>query len=362
MVHANIGFLLERGRRADGFYTHRFDHSGEALDARADLYDQAFMLLALAYAGRALGRPELFAAAEELGDVLDKSWRLPNGGYFEGEIAVCPPYRQNPHMHLLECFIALHETTGAPRWRRDAEHIARLCVRSFFHSESGALLEYFDGELSPLEGDDGRIVEPGHCFEWAWLFERLTQWDASGASLISDGMARFARRHGVDHARGVAVNEVLIDGSIRNPAARLWPQTNGRRRRSPATGAPATTRSAPKPPRPTRAFSSISRRRPGAPGATRCRPTGHGSRSPRRADRCTTSPARLPSSWTRRQRGRELWRSLAETRRARMAPRPLRALGPPRNCGMSLRAAAGRKQWRTPSVRRTRFSDRKPRR
>ena len=77
----------------------------------------------------------------------------------------------------------------------------------------------------PLEGEDGRIVEPGHCFEGAWLFERLTQWGASDATLISDGMARFARRHGLDPARGVAINEVMIDGSVRNPAARLWPQT-----------------------------------------------------------------------------------------------------------------------------------------
>jgi mannose/cellobiose epimerase-like protein (N-acyl-D-glucosamine 2-epimerase family) len=225
MVRANIDFLLERGRRADGFYVHRFDHKGEVLDGRADLYDQAFMLLALAYAGRALSRPDLFVAAESLGDALHKSWRHAHGGYFEGEIAVCPPYRQNPHMHLLESFIALYEASGAQRWRDDAEHIAGLCSRSFLHSESGALLEYFDGELSPVEGEDGRIVEPGHCFEWAWLFERLAQWGVPRALPISDGMVRFARRHGVDHTRGVAINEVMTDGSMRNPAARLWPQT-----------------------------------------------------------------------------------------------------------------------------------------
>lgn len=225
MVHANIDFLLERGRRADGFYIHRFDHKGEVLDGRADLYDQAFMLLALAHAGRALSRPDLFVAAETLGDALHKSWRHTHGGYFEGEIAVCPPYRQNPHMHLLESFIALHEASGAARWRADAEYIAGLCSRSFLHSESGALIEYFDGELSPVEGEDGRIVEPGHCFEWAWLFERLAQWGLPRALPISDGMVRFARRYGLDHARGVAINEVMTDGSMRNPAARLWPQT-----------------------------------------------------------------------------------------------------------------------------------------
>jgi len=225
MVHANVDFLVERGRRADGFYIHRFDHKGEVFDPRADLYDQAFMLLALAYAGRALERPNLFAVADALGDALETNWRLPHGGYFEGEIAVCPPYRQNPHMHLLECFIALHEATAAPRWRREAEHIARLCARSFLHPESGALLEYFDVELQPLEGEDGRVVEPGHCFEWAWLFERLSDWDAPGASAVSDRMAAFARRHGLDPVHGVAINEVMTDGRVRNAAARLWPQT-----------------------------------------------------------------------------------------------------------------------------------------
>ncbi len=225
MVHANVDFLVERGRRADGFYIHRFDHRGDVFDPRADLYDQAFMLLALAHAGRALERPKLFAAAEELGDALEKAWRLPHGGYFEGEIAVCPPYRQNPHMHLLECFIALHEVTGAPRWRRDAEHIARLCARSFLHAETGALLEYFDAGLRPLEGQDGRVVEPGHCFEWAWLFETLAEWDAPDATAVSDRLAAFARRHGLDFVRGVAINEVTTDGRVRNAAARLWPQT-----------------------------------------------------------------------------------------------------------------------------------------
>jgi mannose/cellobiose epimerase-like protein (N-acyl-D-glucosamine 2-epimerase family) len=225
MVAADIEFLVERGRRSDGFFVHRFDEKGAVFDGRADLYDQAFMLLAFAYAGRSLGCPELFAVAEELGDVLEKSWRLPHGGYYEGEIAVCPPFRQNPHMHLLESFIALHEATGTPRWRRDSDHIARLCARSFLHAESGALLEYFDVELRPLEGEDGRIVEPGHCFEWCWLFETLVEWNVPDAAAISDRMAQFARRHGLDPVRGVAINEVLADGSVRNAAARLWPQT-----------------------------------------------------------------------------------------------------------------------------------------
>ncbi|HUO53397.1 MAG TPA: AGE family epimerase/isomerase, partial [Rhodoblastus sp.] len=225
MAECSADFLLRAGRRADGFFIHRFDSEGAVFDARADLYDQAFMLLALAHIGRAAQRPDFFVAAEALDDALDADWRLGHGGYFEGEIAQCPPFRQNPHMHLFEAFIALHAATGAPRWKVKADHIATLCERSFIDPASGALLEYFDETLQPLPGDDGRIVEPGHCFEWAWLMEQLAQAGHPDAIGISDRFAHFARAYGVDAGGGVAINEVMTDGRVRNGAARLWPQT-----------------------------------------------------------------------------------------------------------------------------------------
>jgi mannose/cellobiose epimerase-like protein (N-acyl-D-glucosamine 2-epimerase family) len=45
-----------------------------------------------------------------------------------------------------------------------------------------ALLEYFDADLQPAGGQEGCNVEPGHCFEWAWLFEPLAQWDVPEAT------------------------------------------------------------------------------------------------------------------------------------------------------------------------------------
>lgn len=225
MVEASVNFLLRAGRRPDGSYIHTFDAHGEPLDRRADLYDQAFMLLALAHSGRATGREELFAAAEALDDALEANWRLPQGGYWEGEIAPCPPFRQNPHMHLLESFIALHAVTGAHRWRQRVEHIAALCAKFFIDPVSGALTEYFDATLRPLPGVEGRIVEPGHCCEWAWLFETLAHWKVPNATEISDRLVGFARLHGIDPERGVAINEVTTDGTIHNAEARLWPQT-----------------------------------------------------------------------------------------------------------------------------------------
>ena len=40
MVAADIDFLVEKGRRSDGFFVHRFDYRGAVFDGRADLYDQ----------------------------------------------------------------------------------------------------------------------------------------------------------------------------------------------------------------------------------------------------------------------------------------------------------------------------------
>jgi mannose-6-phosphate isomerase len=225
MVEQSTDFLLKHGKRPDGLFIHSFDETGKQLDKRADLYDQAFMLLALAFAGRATARNDFLAAAEHLDDVLEARWRGSHGGYHEGEIAQCPPYRQNPHMHLLEGFIALYRVTGEKRWRKRAETIVDLCASSFLDPRTGALLEYFDERLKPRPGLEGRTVEPGHCFEWAWLMEKLANEGVYEALDLSGRLADFARAYGIDPLRGVTINEITTDGAVLNPDARLWPQT-----------------------------------------------------------------------------------------------------------------------------------------
>jgi mannose-6-phosphate isomerase len=222
-VGAAIDFLLERARRPDGLFVHAVTAEGDVADARADLYDQAFMLFSLGTAGKALDRPDLFDVAAALGDGLEAGWRHPKGGFAEGEIAG-PPRRQNPHMHLLEAFLALKAASGNPRWAALADEIAGLCAGSFIDPATGALLEYFADDFAQLPSEEGRIVEPGHCFEWAWLFETMIATGHVDAA-VSDRLVGFARAHGIDAARGVAINEVLTSGAIRDPRARLWPQT-----------------------------------------------------------------------------------------------------------------------------------------
>ena len=100
-----------------------------------------------------------------------------------------------------------------------------LASDKFIDPSTGALLEYFTDELDPAAGVEGRIVEPGHCFEWAWLFERLAAAGWQEGTRVSDRLTEFARSTGIDARRNVAINEVLTEGASHDLTARLWPQT-----------------------------------------------------------------------------------------------------------------------------------------
>jgi mannose-6-phosphate isomerase len=218
-----VDILLDRGRRSDGLLGHLFDSNGQRINDSVDLYDHAFGLFALAHAGHALERPELFDIAEQIQDKLDETWSRAQGGFWEGELTPSPPHRQNPHMHMFETALAHFRFTGRERWRKMADRLADLFRSRFWDAQSGAVTEYFDGNWLRLPTEEGAIVEPGHCLEWAWLWE--VGFDDGRGAPVSDGLTGFARRFGLSVAHGVAINEVRLDGFIKDGGARLWPQT-----------------------------------------------------------------------------------------------------------------------------------------
>lgn len=225
LVGETMELLLANARRSDGLFVHRLTGEGQVLDGRADLYDQAFMLFALGMAARALGREAYYDEAERFSALLTEHWGLPGGGYWEGEIVDLSVRRQNPHMHLLEACLCLYEGSGREGFLDSARSLAELCATRFIDPASGALLEYFDPAWRPAAGELGAVVEPGHCFEWAWLFERLSAFGWDRGTALAERLVSFARQHGICATRHVAINEVMLDGRARNPDARLWPQT-----------------------------------------------------------------------------------------------------------------------------------------
>lgn len=221
-VAHGLDFFVKNYRRPDGLFRTLVARDGSPLDEATWLYDQAFALLALAEADSALDRPDLRSVARRLAEALEVL-RLPGGGYIEA--SPDQPYQSNPHMHLFEACLAWEPRDPLGPWTAMADDIAGRALSRYIDA-NGALHEYFAADWSPAEGVAGRIVEPGHQFEWAWLLERWSRLRRRpDAHTAARRLYEIGAAHGVDPVRGVAFDQLLDDFSAYQPMARLWPQT-----------------------------------------------------------------------------------------------------------------------------------------
>lgn len=199
---------------------------GRVVKGDFDFYDHAFAMLAYASAFKV--RPDdksLEAAAVAIRDTILKTYAHPVRG-FEESVPRSLPLKANPHMHMFEACLAWMEAGGDDVWQSTAAMIADLCIEKFLHPDNGSLREFFDGDWRALSGEMGRIVEPGHQFEWAWLFLRWAK--KSGNDTYLEPARRLigiAEIYGTDTKRGVSFNEMWDDFSPKDTKARLWPQT-----------------------------------------------------------------------------------------------------------------------------------------
>jgi mannose-6-phosphate isomerase len=226
-VRSGLTRFDEVYRLGSGFYGALATVDGQLIDESFDLYNQAFAILGFCYTAKAL--PNIAEAmsdrAQALLDALKTHYAHPTAGFkATGGLPLC----SNPHMHLFEAALACEDQMGFDRdtWAGLADELAGLCMSRFVDPETGALREFFDGDWRHAEGVKGRIIEPGHHFEWAWL---LARWAQRRKRTDALSMAKRLFQIGVDHGicpdRRVAVMALLDDFSVHDPMARLWPQT-----------------------------------------------------------------------------------------------------------------------------------------
>lgn len=225
IVEKALAAYLARYRREDGLFRALVAADGSVLDDKVDLYDQAFALFGLCNAALALNDfVPLHPLAATLRDRLIA--RCAHQGGFAELQPDSLPLQSNPNMHLFEASLAWEAAGGDAGWTRMADGIANLALTRFIDADTGALREFFDADWRPAPGTPGRIVEPGHQFEWAWL---LLRWGRSRQrpDAVTAGLRllEIGETHGVDAARGVGFNSLLDDFSIHDHGARLWPQT-----------------------------------------------------------------------------------------------------------------------------------------
>ena len=214
-------------RLENGLYGNLADASGTLIDPTFDFYNQAFALFAAAQTAMAFPdrRDAMRSRALALLDVLQTDYAHPVAGFEEANPPV-EPLCSNPHMHLFEAMLAWEQVDPEGPWHKLADEIAALAMDKFIDAKSGGLREFFDHDWNPMPGEKGRIMEPGHQFEWAWL---LTRWGSlrnhDEAIAKAKRMFEIGETYGTCARRKVAIMSLYDDFTVHDPLARLWPQT-----------------------------------------------------------------------------------------------------------------------------------------
>lgn len=224
LIDHGIDFIAKHGRTDRGGWVRTLNANGSVADPVEDAYDHSCVLLALAHAYHC-GHEAALQLARETFHFIDS--HLEDGslnGFLEA-----PGWSgvrcSNPHMHMLESFLAWYAATGDRAYLRRAARVIDLFRCHFFDHETWTLGEYFDADWLPAPGEKGQWTEPGHHFEWASLLVDFAR--ASGQK----DLAAYARKlyssavaSGLNRATGLAYAAVSRQGMPLNRLSRSWPQ------------------------------------------------------------------------------------------------------------------------------------------
>ncbi|MEO0998458.1 MAG: AGE family epimerase/isomerase, partial [Pseudomonadota bacterium] len=221
-----LDFLLAACRRDDGLYGCVVDlHKRELIDPTPDLYDTAFVLLALSRAHGLLGATGLGTAIDALLDGLDRAFARAPGEGFRERLPPPAERRQNPHMHLFESCLTLAAASGDAAHRRRADDLLAFVRERFIDLEAGVVWERVDDGGKTL----ARSFEPGHSFEWVWLLaeHQRVLGTAAGLDDIQSRLYQQAVRV-VGDAPRIGL-EATLEAMPPEHGARLWSMTEALR-------------------------------------------------------------------------------------------------------------------------------------
>ncbi|MBS1038884.1 MULTISPECIES: AGE family epimerase/isomerase [Gluconobacter] len=220
-----------RGRDGDIGWIFSLAPDGRPAGRQRDLYAHAFILFAYGWAIQLTGEEKYRKIAYQTATEVEQIFSAPDAGYIDTVPPADSLRRQNPHMHLLEAYLVLFEVTGDEYYLDKLHNLIALARNHLIDNRSGMLLEFFISSWKPENAASHNRVEPGHLFEWAWLFseyERLVSppdKDKSGLSEVAESFFQSACRHGIDLKSGVVFDAMTEDGVLFEKTVRIWPQT-----------------------------------------------------------------------------------------------------------------------------------------
>lgn len=242
---AHLGWFPQGGRLADiamssllrdfrdaagtsSGFAFSVDHEGRIVSASRDAYAHAFILFAIAWLYRLNGEPRLIALADATIAFIDANLAdHAHGGLFDMFPVGDRGKRQNPHMHLLEAYLALEASLPGRGYIERAKHLIEIFKTRLFVAKGGFLLEYFAEDWSAHpDPNKRRICEPGHHFEWVWLLREFEKLSGEDLRFWIECLDISARANGV-REDGLVFDEVATDTSVLKRSHRIWPHTEG---------------------------------------------------------------------------------------------------------------------------------------
>jgi N-acylglucosamine 2-epimerase/mannose-6-phosphate isomerase len=126
-------------------------------------------------------------------------------------------------MHLTEACIAAFEAFGEEIYLDCARELVGLFRAKLF--DGATLGERFDDHWRRIGGEEGRRLEPGHAFEWAWILARYQALTGEEVAAIAVSLVAFAERVGINPKTGAVYDEIRDDGTPLVTSSRSWPNT-----------------------------------------------------------------------------------------------------------------------------------------
>lgn len=136
----------------------------------------------------------------------------------------------NPVMHSLEVALVgyeafVDEPVEQTKWKERASRIANFALKKMVSPDNGSIVERFDEAWRPMAIAGDHFIEPGHQFEWAWLFVKWSrisnykQFLSVARRLYDVGMK------GRNPSNGAIIQHLNAELERVEGPARLWAQS-----------------------------------------------------------------------------------------------------------------------------------------
>jgi mannose-6-phosphate isomerase len=223
-INQGVRYMIDKFQQPSGAFIYSVNVDGSPKSMNPDLYTQAFGLFGLAQAYQLDPKPEYKTRAKDLIKYLYRERSVKAGGFTELDEKGNVSYKSNPHMHMFESAIAWMQIDKDPEWWKIGQELCDLALTKFIDKQTGVLGEIFDENWNHVREDGRFMYEPGHQYEWSWLFSLYQDLTGKDTKAVRHSLFLSAEKHGTDPVRKIAFDEMWSDFTPKTISSRFWPQ------------------------------------------------------------------------------------------------------------------------------------------